>query len=293
MTLTNSATLSSKHAPVQLECVPPSGKKYKLLPKEEGEKLHRIVALIDIPEYGVKAGDIGGFIASEANLSHDGKCWVKDDAKVFQDARVVQNAVIFDRAVASGTVSIAELASVGDDVIIRDHCSVFGQSRLRGCVIMKQNSFVYGSASVSGNVSLSGACRIFDRVVISTSKDLRRTFIDGSVTICGDAALYNAAEIYGNSTLIKGSTRLNIGAKIHSQHDFITIGPGLHSGSDLTAYKKLDGTVWFAVDRFDGQIDPLLKMINEKHGEDPESFCHYQKMVKMAALYMDILHNLP
>lgn len=33
----------------------------------------------------VKAGDKGGFIEKESNLSQDGNCWIYDNAKVYGD----------------------------------------------------------------------------------------------------------------------------------------------------------------------------------------------------------------
>jgi len=59
-------------------------KKYKLGEKENG--LYRIIALIDIPMYGVKAGERGGLIEAECCLSHDGNAWVSGDARVSGDA---------------------------------------------------------------------------------------------------------------------------------------------------------------------------------------------------------------
>ena len=51
-----------------------------------GVKLFRIKALI---EFGnVKAGDLGGYIEKEENLSHMGNARVSGDAQVFGDARV-------------------------------------------------------------------------------------------------------------------------------------------------------------------------------------------------------------
>ena len=51
-----------------------------------GVKLFRIKALI---EFGnVKAGDLGGYIEKEKNLSHMGNAWVSGNAQVFGDARV-------------------------------------------------------------------------------------------------------------------------------------------------------------------------------------------------------------
>lgn len=45
-----------------------------------GRKLYRIKALVDFGD--VKAGELGGYIEKEDNLSHDGNAWVSDNAKV-------------------------------------------------------------------------------------------------------------------------------------------------------------------------------------------------------------------
>ena len=44
--------------------------------------LQRIRALRDIPERGVKSGDLGGWVESESNLSQHGTAWVSDNAWV-------------------------------------------------------------------------------------------------------------------------------------------------------------------------------------------------------------------
>ena len=71
-----------------------------------GVKLFRIKALI---EFGnVKAGDLGGYIEKEENLSHMGNAWVSGnarvsgDAQVFGDARVSGDAWVFGDARVSG-----------------------------------------------------------------------------------------------------------------------------------------------------------------------------------------------
>ena len=51
-----------------------------------GRTLHRIKACRDFGS--AKAGDIGGFIEKEENLSHCGNAWVFEDAKVFEDALI-------------------------------------------------------------------------------------------------------------------------------------------------------------------------------------------------------------
>ena len=97
-------------------------KKYELLPKEENG-LCRIKALIDIPDYGVKIGDIGGYIESEKNLSHEGKCWVSGDAWVFGNARVYENAQVSGNSWVSGDAKVFGNARVYGDA------EVFGQQK--------------------------------------------------------------------------------------------------------------------------------------------------------------------
>ena len=74
--------------------------KYEII--KSGEDEGRIRALRSFGD--VKKDDIGGFIESETNLSHNGDCWVFDDAKVsgnakvYGDAKVYGNAKVFDNA---------------------------------------------------------------------------------------------------------------------------------------------------------------------------------------------------
>ena len=59
-------------------------KKYELTDETKevgGITLHRIRALMDITRYGVMAGNIGGWLQAESNLSQDGDAWVGGDGK--------------------------------------------------------------------------------------------------------------------------------------------------------------------------------------------------------------------
>lgn len=59
-------------------------KKFELttepITNEAGKKLFRIKALIDFGD--VKAGELGGYVEKEGNVSQDGNAWVCGDAKV-------------------------------------------------------------------------------------------------------------------------------------------------------------------------------------------------------------------
>ncbi|WP_309486012.1 hypothetical protein [Bartonella harrusi] len=81
-------------------------KKYEFTDKTrkiESVTLYRIRALRDFGN--VKAGDLGGFIEKEENLSHDGNCWVYDDAIVAMNAVISENAKIFGNAYVRNEVS--------------------------------------------------------------------------------------------------------------------------------------------------------------------------------------------
>lgn len=76
-----------------------------------GVTLHRIRALIDIPEHDVKAGDLGGWIEAESNLSQKGAAWVTDSACVTGKARVSGNARIMK---LSDCITIGAIGSRND-----------------------------------------------------------------------------------------------------------------------------------------------------------------------------------
>ena len=70
-----------------------------------GKKLFRIKALV---EFGnVKAGELGGYVEKEENVSQDGNAWVSGDAEVSGDARVSGNAEVSGNAWVSGNARVS------------------------------------------------------------------------------------------------------------------------------------------------------------------------------------------
>ena len=89
-------------------------KKYELTDEAEefgGRTLYRIKALRDVGLY-VKAGELGGFIESEANLSHEGTAWVSGSAKVCGNAWVSDDAWVYGEANVSGKAEVCGDAQV-------------------------------------------------------------------------------------------------------------------------------------------------------------------------------------
>lgn len=78
-------------------------KKYKLTEETmcfDGVTLHRIQALKDFEN--VEAGELGGWVESEKNLSQSGDCWIAMEAKAYGGAEIGDNAILTRKAIACG-----------------------------------------------------------------------------------------------------------------------------------------------------------------------------------------------
>lgn len=67
---------------------------------------YRIRALRDIPQRGVKAGDLGGYVEGEHNLDQNDDSWVYGNARVYGKARVYGNARVYDDSWVSGKARV-------------------------------------------------------------------------------------------------------------------------------------------------------------------------------------------
>lgn len=81
-----------------------------------GRKLFRIKALISFGD--VEAGELGGYIEKEGNLSHEGNAWVCGNARVYGNAWVGGNARVSDNAWVSGNARVCGDARVSGDADI-------------------------------------------------------------------------------------------------------------------------------------------------------------------------------
>ena len=79
----------------------------------------------------IKAGDLGGWIESESNLSQDGDCWVDDDSMVYGNAKVFENA------------------------LVRADSKIYGDANVMGDAIV-HHSIVHGKSVIMSNAELSG-----------------------------------------------------------------------------------------------------------------------------------------
>lgn len=199
----------SKFADIPQKIENPSNKKYELTKyeKEEyGTKLYRIRALKDFGN--VKAGDLGGFVESENNLSQEGNCWIYETSKVCGNAHVSGNAKIVDSYVYDNAI-ISDSAVITKS-IVSEKIKIKETARLNGSTVMG-NGIIKGNSKVTAYISFNGL--IDDDVVIRGSGvkiegnniEIRdKVLIEGqvkvqdNVLICGNAQILDKAIISGD-----------------------------------------------------------------------------------------------
>lgn len=96
----------------------------------DGVTLYRIEAIRD---FGiVKAGDKGGFVQSEFNLSQEGDCWIYDEAKVYGKGWVSGKAKVYDEAKVSGIARVCSEAVVYGEARVCDKAKVSNKAMVCG-----------------------------------------------------------------------------------------------------------------------------------------------------------------
>lgn len=87
-----------------------------------GKVMYRIRAIRDIPAANVKAGDLGGFIQKQRNLSQSGDCWVDYTSYAIHRSRVTDNAQICCHS------GVRNGAQIGGNSTIRNNLIISGES---------------------------------------------------------------------------------------------------------------------------------------------------------------------
>ena len=172
-------------------------KKYEILKDQaitmNGSTIYRIKALKDFGD--VKAGDMGGFVEKEENLSHEGPCWIYGDAMVYHNAKVKDNAIVRDY------VHVYDDAQVLQNAIVENHARVFGQSYVFGNACVKDNGNVFdlarvnGFATVQDNATVSENARAYGEAVIKGYAMVSGHMMVSQGTISNSVILFGIGEI--------------------------------------------------------------------------------------------------
>lgn len=200
--------------------------------------VYQIKALKDFAD--VKAGDLGGYVASEKNLNQDGNCWIYDNAMALHDARVTDNAIVKDEASIRDKAFLGQDVVVSKNAIVRDNTSCVGSVTITDTAIIQGNANVrshgaiYGNASIDENANIDGTTIIKDNATISD-----HATINGNAKICDDAYIHGHAAV-SNDVIVKGdadvsgNTQLTGDAIVASDKDYIVFKNNWSSGRYFT-----------------------------------------------------------
>lgn len=166
-----------------------SNQKYEIteISHEKYPFLHRIRALRDVSAE-VRAGDLGGFVESESNLSFepDDTAWIFDDAIACNDAYVDKGAVLRGEAV------VCDNAYISMGAVLSGHTRAEDNAYIRGAVLSASArasgfSMILNDKDTMGVPILSGHCTVYGKV-------------SGDVRLTGSALVISGEEIR-NDTL--------------------------------------------------------------------------------------------
>lgn len=129
-----------------------------------GESLYRIKALKEFENEAtgvvIEKGQLGGFVQSEKNLSQDGTCWIDDNARVFNNAKVTDNAYVGDESMISLNAEVTDNAVVKESAWITQNAKITDKAFVTGTVMVKGNAVIKDEAIVCGNQSINGNTEI-------------------------------------------------------------------------------------------------------------------------------------
>ena len=231
-------------------------KKYELTTETlqfAGRTLHRIKAVKDFGS--IQAGEFGGFIEKEENLSQDDNAWIYvkamafDNANVFGNAKILGNAKVYDNANVFGNAKILGNAE------ILGNANVFGNAEILGNAKVYDNAMVYGNADILGNAKISCNAKVY-----------------GYAKVYDNANIDDYAEVYGR-VVIKGD------AKVHDATDYIVFKNFWSSGRYFTWTRS--NNKW-SVGCFYGTGEELIKKAyndSEKSGREYERVVRYVESI--------------
>lgn len=183
--------------------------KYKLteetLTLDNGKVLHRIQALKDFAN--VKAGDLGGWIESESNLSQSGDCWVDINARVYDNAQVKDNArvcdhsTVFENASILNNSRVMHTSKIFGNASVKDNARVYYSAKIYDSAVVTNHAIISNYAEVFGNSQVRDTAIVGGHArVCKNSVIIAQAFVDGFAFI-ENGEVYGPAHITGNAII--------------------------------------------------------------------------------------------
>ena len=199
---------------------------------------HRIKAVRD---FGIiEEGELGGYIQDEKNLSHSNLAWVGDNAVI------LDNASVFGNAYVSGKSVISHNAKVYGDANVGGNSSMYGVSKVSGNSTVTNSRMegvaeVYGDATVH-NCELKDSSRVYDDAIVRNA------------TVCMNAEIFGDAKVEGrsnwSSVVVCDNAKIYDHARVNGNYtiiggsvrvsSFCEIGSGVTVGGDVELTSVFD-----------------------------------------------------
>ncbi len=231
-------------------------KKYELTNKPikfYRRTLYQIRALRDFGN--VKKGDLGGYVATEKNLSHDGDAWIGGDACVYDNAFVSGNALVYG------------YARIWADAQVFGNARISGEAGVHGRAVVYGNASIYGNAWVFANAQISDNAKIYDMAhVYDDAWVCGNAEIYGDARVHGDSCIYDNAEIYGDAH-IYCDARVGRDANIEYTKHHMTFGSFGSRDATTTIYRATTG-IRVCCGCFEGTLDEFRDRVKEIHGNN-------------------------
>lgn len=177
--------------------------------RKKGQKafLYRLQALRDIPEHGVKSGDLGGYVTKKVKLSHDGSCWIGEKAQVLGDVTITDSAYIGDKATINGSYTNWNYMYPGN-LLISDNVRIAGSVLIElyhfSEKIDPQNKVIQGNVVIIDSASLINPLLIKDEVKIHGAAAIgSHSIITDTAEIFGNVAIDESCNITGESKILE------------------------------------------------------------------------------------------
>lgn len=183
---------------------------------------HTLRRIKSVSQFGtVNCNDLGGYIESEENLSHDGNCWVYNNAKVYDGAKVYGNARIYNDAIVESGAQVFDDARLFENAAVGDGACIYEYAQILGNAVV-EGAKVYGCARIDEKAYVSKSAEIFGCAVIS---DYSR--VTNNAKVSGYVCTYDNSVIAGNAvvdggTIVKNYAIITDDAVVHDNHDYFS-----------------------------------------------------------------------
>lgn len=133
----------------------------------------------------IKKGQLGGWVEKEDNLSHEGGCWIFEDAEVRDNARVEGNARVVDRALVKDDAIVKGYSCLSGNAYVYGNAVLDGCTHMKGLVSIGGNSKTNGYVSINGNSQVDGDSVLDGRIFLNGTVVVENVKITNNVHLCG------------------------------------------------------------------------------------------------------------